>query len=94
MIILENLGIILLLSWIVVEHPLFPVTFELIDSYINKKKNKLLTYVITQPTRCLKCASLYVGIIWCIIFTLPFWLPILASWIMYVYDSKFNSIDL
>ena len=90
----ENIFYILLISWIVVEHPIFNVVAELINYIINKKNNELLKYILTQPTKCFKCSAFYVGIIWCLIFGLPWWIPILTSWIMYIYDSKFNTIEL
>ena len=94
MIIIENLFYILLISWIVVEHPIFSVITDIINDLINKKKNKLITFILTKPTSCFKCSSLYVGIIWCLIFSQPWWLPIAASFLMKLYDQKLNSIEL
>lgn len=92
--IIENLFYILMISWIVVEHPFFSVLSEIINTLLNKKGNKLIEYIITQPTKCFKCSSFYVGIIWCLIFGLPWWLPISAAFIMKLYDQKINTIEL
>lgn len=94
MIILEQIFYILLIAWIVVEHPLFGVIAELLNDFLNPTNNQLIRFMIVKPTECLKCASLYVGIIWCLTFGLAWWIPILSSFIMKLYDSKFNTIDL
>jgi ABC-type enterochelin transport system permease subunit len=94
---MENLGLIVkicLMGWIIVEHPLFGVISELINDLLNKNKNELLTYIITAPFNCLKCSTLYVGLIAILITGCQWWIPLLASFIMKVYDEKFNFIKI
>jgi hypothetical protein len=92
--IIEQIFYILLISWLVVEHPLFGVIAELLNDLINPTNNQLIRFMIVKPTECLKCSALYVGIIWCLTFSLSWWIPIVCSFIMKVYDQKFNSMDL
>jgi hypothetical protein len=92
--IIEQILYILIISWLVVEHPLFGVIAELLNELLNPTNNQLIRFMIVKPTECLKCSALYVGIIWCLVFGLAWWIPIVCSFIMKVYDQKFNSMDL
>jgi len=83
-----------LISWFIVEHPFFSVMAEIINDTINKKKNELITYIITQPFNCVKCASLYVGIIYVVIFGGPWWAPIISSILMDQWDKKMNVMHI
>lgn len=94
---MEYSGLILklcLMGWLIVEHPAPGVISELINDLINKKKNQLITYILTAPFSCLKCATLYVGLIYFFVIGCPWWLPIVASFLMKQYDEKFNYIKI
>lgn len=85
---------ICLLSWIIVEHPLPGVIMVIIDGLINEKENKLLTYILVQPTKCLKCSSFYVGIIVVLLLHQPWWIPIVCSLLMDQYDRHLNTMSI
>ena len=91
---LQNLGMILLVSWVVVEHPLPYIIMELINDWVNPKKIKIIEFALTKWVQCYKCSALYIGIVWCVVFGLPWWVPIMASFIMKLYDQKLNTIRI
>lgn len=84
---------ICLLSWFVVEFPLF----ELIPNIIVDRfeiKNELIKFIILKPFQCYKCAAWWIGLIYCLLFWKSIFIALSASFLMKLYDQKLNSIEL
>jgi hypothetical protein len=89
---------ICLITYFIVDFPLFGVISQLTTDMLEIKSNKrlpqfinfLVNFVFNKPFNCYRCGAFWVGLI----MTQNIFIAIGASFIMKVYDQKFNSMDL
>lgn len=79
----------ILMGWFIVEMPFFAILSMIIIEKF-KIKNEVIKFIIDKPFNCLKCGTFWATLI----ISQNIFLAIMASWIMYIYDSRFNTIDL
>lgn len=79
----------LLLGWFIVEMPFFAVISMIIVEFF-KIKNEIIKFIIEKPFNCLKCGAFWATLL----ISGDIFVAIMAAWIMYIYDSKFNTVEL
>ena len=81
---------ICLLSWFVVEMPLFSIPSALFIEFF-KIKNEVIKFIIEKPFMCYKCSAFWVGLI---LTGGNIWIALLCSFIMKLYDQKLNVLEI
>lgn len=82
-----------LISWLIVELPVFQLIIELIKDFIKPKdfwSKIFFDLFLMKVVSCYKCSAFWCGLI----LTGNLLIAIGASFIMKLYDQKLNSIEL